>query len=100
MDIVKQLHQGTYDVAFSGIFTFNDHPEFRSILQKMEEKDVQNIVFGLDKLEFVDSAALGMFLLALDAADKAQKRLVLKGATGQVKKMFNLARFHTLFILE
>ncbi|MDR3425036.1 MAG: STAS domain-containing protein [Alphaproteobacteria bacterium] len=99
MEIVEQQQQGKLDVMLSGLFTFNDHPDFRRILQKIEDQDVEQIVFHMDKVEFVDSAALGMLLLALDAVEKNQKRLLIQGATGQVKKMFDLARFHTLFSL-
>ena len=97
MEIVTHLKQGSYDVTLSGKFTFNDHPAFREILQQIEGEDVQQVVLHMAKVEYVDSAALGMLLLALDETEKHQKRLVISGATGQVKKMFDMARFNTLF---
>ena len=100
MDIITHLNQGIYNVTLSGTFTFSDHPGFRDILQKIEDGDVRQIVLHLSGVEFVDSAALGMLLLALDEAEKHQKPLVLSGATGQVKKMFDMARFDTLFTLR
>ena len=99
MNIIKNLNQGTYDVALNGKFTFGDHLAFREILQKIEEKDVSKIVLHLDHLEFIDSAALGMLLLALDVSEKNHKQLIISGITGQVKKIFELARFHTLFAM-
>lgn len=97
MEITKQLRQGTLDVTLSGKFTFKDHPEFREILQQIAEKDVQKVVMHMQRVEFVDSAALGMLLLALDETEKHKKQLVISGATGQVKKMFDMARFNTMF---
>lgn len=97
MEITKHLKQGTYDITLSGKFTFSDHPEFREILQNMVDKDVRQVVFHMSKVEFVDSAALGMLLLAADEAEKHQKQLMICGAAGQVKKMFDMARFSTLF---
>ena len=35
-----------------------------------------------------------------EEADKASRRVVLKGACGQVKKMFEISRFDTLFAIE
>ena len=52
------------------------------------------------QVNFVDSAALGMLLLARDEAEKYRKQLVLRGAAGQVKKMFDMARFNMLFSLD
>ena len=99
MEIIKQLKQGTYDVTMRGQFTFNDHPGFREILQEIGSKDVRQIVLHMSHVEFVDSSALGMLLLAADEAEKHQKHLVISGAVGQVKKMFTMARFDTLFTM-
>lgn len=100
MEIVKHLNQGTYDVTMSGQFTFTDHPEFRAILAKIGDKDVKQIIFNMRQVEFVDSAALGMMLLAHDEAEKHHKQLIISGATGQVKKMFDMAKFNTLFTMS
>jgi len=100
MEIIKHLEQGVYNVTLSGNFTFSNHPEFRAILEKIAERDVEQVVLHMSAVEFVDSAALGMLLLALDEAEKHHKRLVISGATGQVKKMFDMARFDTLFTMH
>ncbi len=100
MEIIKRMQQGTYDVKLVGNFTFSDHTAFRGVLKEIDEKDVHHIVLNMEDLEFVDSAALGMLLLALDAVERNQKRLLICGATGQVKRMFDLARFHTLFAMS
>ena len=99
MNITKQLHQGTYDITFSGKFTFSDHAAFRDVLQHISENGTQQITLHMQAVEFVDSAALGMLLLALDESQKHRKRLVISGASGQVKKMFDMAKFNTLFAL-
>lgn len=100
MEIIKHIDHATYDVTLSGKFTFADHPEFRDILQKIGDSAIKRVVFHMQKVEFVDSAALGMLLLALDEAEKHHKGLVISGATGQVKKMFDMAQFNTLFTMN
>ena len=99
MDIIQKLTQGTYDVTLIGKFTFSDHAPFREILEKAVENDVSHVIFHLEKLDFIDSTGLGMLLLVLDTTEDNHKSLVLSGATGQVKKMFDLARFNTMFAL-
>lgn len=99
MDIQMTVRQGICEVTLSGKFTFNDHLQFREVLQQLPDPQVQQMVFRLQQVEFVDSAALGMLLLALDESRKNHKKLVLTGASGQVDKMFQMARFNTLFDL-
>lgn len=100
MEMTKILQQNTFEATLSGKFTFNDHSLFREVLEQMTNPEVHIIIVDLKKVTFVDSAALGMFLLANDEAKKSQKRFLLRGAGGQVKKMFDMARFETLFQME
>jgi anti-anti-sigma factor len=101
MDVVQRADESVFSLEMSGSFTFADHRVFREILKKIEDdKTARKVIFRMERLEFVDSAALGMLLLAHDAASSAGKRLVIKGAAGQVKKMFALAHFQRLFVLE
>jgi HptB-dependent secretion and biofilm anti anti-sigma factor len=100
MDMTSHLAQGSYEVVMSGQFTFNDHPEFREVLNHIAMHGVQQIVLDLDRVTFVDSAALGMLLLAADEVQKHQKRLLVRNANGQVKKMFDMANFSTMFNLQ
>jgi anti-anti-sigma factor len=58
------------------------------------------IVIDLAKVEFIDSAGLGMLLIARDEASKASRQLTLRGPQGQVKRMFAVTRFETLFAIE
>ena len=100
MECVRHIEGGVYSVSISGKFTFADHMEFRTILEKIRDAGVRQIVLNVSQLEFVDSAALGMFLLARDEAEKQVKSLVIAGANGQVKKMFDVAKFNTLFSMH
>ena len=100
MDVTKEISQGTYNITLSGKFTFSDHPVFREIVQNIGDRIVQKVIIYMSKVEFVDSAALGMLLLARDEAEKYQKPITLCGASGQVRKMFDLARFNTLFAMN
>ena len=100
MQITHQLQHGSYHVTMRGSFTFSDHLAFRDILKEMATEGVNNVAFYLSEVEFVDSAALGMLLLARESAEKQHKNLTLHGATGQVKKMFDMSQFERLFTLR
>jgi len=89
-------------VTLRGEFTFTDHQAFRKLAERLFASGASShaVVFELEHVTFIDSAGLGMLLIARDEALKKNRRLVLKGATGQVKKMFDVSRFETLFALE
>ncbi len=95
-----QLDSNAALVRISGEFTFTDHTAFKSLVERLFEVEGSAIVIDLSRLEFIDSAGLGMLLLARDEAKKANRGLILRGPNGQVKRMFDVTRFDTLFAVE
>ncbi|MCG8504888.1 MAG: STAS domain-containing protein [Sphingomonadales bacterium] len=91
------LVDDVFEVRIVDRLTFADHEEFRKVLKRISEGGFKSIVFDLQNLEFIDSAGLGMFLLAKDEADSRGQSVTLKGANGNIKKMLNVAQFDTLF---
>lgn len=87
-------------VSISGEFTFIDHAAFKMIATRLLERQGKPIVIDLARLEFIDSAGLGMLLIVRDEADKAGRNLVLRSPCGQVKRMFDVTKFDTLFTVE
>jgi HptB-dependent secretion and biofilm anti anti-sigma factor len=87
-------------VSISGEFTFTDHIAFKAIASRLFARQGKPIVIDLAKLEFIDSAGLGMLLIVREEADKAHRSLVLRGPCGQVKRMFDVTKFDTLFTVE
>jgi len=84
-------------VRISGEFTFIDHVAFKTMMGRLFEGRGSPVTIDLAKLEFIDSAGLGMLLLARDEAKKADCNLILRGPSGQVKRMFGVTKFDTLF---
>ncbi len=84
----------------SGQFIFSDHPAFKSVLNAASEKDIHHIRIDFARVDFIDSAGLGMLLLLRDTCEKNKKTLVLAHPAGQVKKVFDISKFEHLFTLE
>ena len=97
MEIQTRLENGVYSVTMQGKFIFTDNQQFRPILEKLGDPAILQVVLLMEKVDFVDSAALGMLLLAHDEAVKYQKTLSLRGVNGQVKRIFEMARFEQFF---
>jgi HptB-dependent secretion and biofilm anti anti-sigma factor len=87
-------------VAIGGDLTFTDHVAFRELADRLAASHGKTITIDVSGLSFIDSAGLGMLLIAREEARKANRNLVLRGAAGQVKRMFALTKFDTLFAVE
>lgn len=87
-------------VSVSGDLTFTDHVAFRELADRLAASKGNTLTIDVANLSFIDSAGLGMLLIAREEARKANRNLVLRGAKGQVSRMFGLTKFDTLFTVE
>ncbi len=87
----------TLHVDMEESFTFADDHIFRTLLREIHTQAPSAVYLDLTEVEFVDSTALGMLLLLRDIATDEGFSLTLQHPRGQVKKMFDLSRFETLF---
>jgi anti-anti-sigma factor len=87
-------------VSFSGEFTFADHAAFRDVAGRLLQTKDETVIINLSQLQFIDSAGLGMLLIARDEVGKSNRKLVLAQPQGQVKRMFAVTKFDQLFTIE
>lgn len=97
MQVKKSVDTNKIIIEFIGKFTFADHQNFREVISAIKENPKADVIFEASKLEFVDSAALGMILVSREEADKNSKKITIANSTGQPKKMFDLSNFGSLF---
>ncbi len=86
-------------VTMRGRFTFSDNKVMRDIFEKIEG-NVRNCIFDVGGLEFIDSAGLGMFILANDTISEKGGRLSLRRPSGQVRKMLDITKFGEVLTIE
>jgi anti-anti-sigma factor len=87
-------------VALIGELTFTDHAVFRDILTRLIQTQDKKITIDLSQLDFVDSAGLGMLLIARDEVGKANRSLTLDHPQKQVDRMFAVTKFDSLFTIQ
>lgn len=87
-------------ISVSGEFTFTDQGTFKDVIMELLQTKGAAVTIDLSKLEFIDSAGLGMLLLARDEAKKSDRQLILMHPAGQVKRMFGVTKFNKLFTVE
>ena len=88
------------EIALSGRLTFADNKVFREVVSNVEGTSGGACVFDLGDLEYIDSAGLGMLILARDAAAGKKLELKLRGAQGQVQQMLRISKFETFMTIE
>lgn len=87
-------------IHLAGRFTFAQHDAFQRVVHHLEAGRQPEVRIDLSAVDFIDSAGLGMLLIARDVAREHSVRLVLRGAQGQVAAMLENACFDSLFSLE
>lgn len=87
-------------ITIEGRLTYTDYNTFNYITNAIGEYDNQQCVIDLAEVDFIDSAGLGMLLLARDKVSKNKGQIIIKSPQGQVNKMLELSKFDTIFLIE
>lgn len=88
------------EIVLAGRLTIAGHGQFRMIIDTLKQTETPELVIDLGEAEFVDSAGLGMLLVAREAAAANGATIRLRNARGQVGRMLECARFDELFSME
>lgn len=100
MDFASKSVASGIEIAVSGKLTARDNDSFRRLVSDIANASGHLCLLDLKELDFIDSAGLGMFLLAQDTARARGMRTAIRGAKPQVRRLLEVACFHTLFTLE
>ncbi len=84
-------------VKILGRFTFETHKMFRSALDVQLAVNIDKIIIDFEAVDYIESAALGMLLLARERAIAQGKQVELANCRGSVKAVLDIANFQKLF---
>ena len=96
MDYTLNDNGSGMEVYLNGRLLFSDNDKFREIVEKLKSRNGGECVIDLKELEFIDSAGLGMLLIAREAATGCNTTLKLRGAQGQVDHILKVSKFDSL----
>lgn len=99
MNLTTSIKGSEFSLTMTGSFTFSDNQMFRSLLKELNDAKPNKLIIDVSALEFVDSAALGMFLLLRDSLQQHNCTIELHKPQGQIIKMFELSHFSELFTI-
>ena len=100
MEYTSKIDGDRFVMALSGVLSFDDHESFRDVIDQLQAVEQPTIILGLDRLDAIDSAGIGMLLLANDRADRAGKTLHLSGAHGAVQKVISLSQIDRIIPVD
>lgn len=94
--------------ASSGIITislveklsFEDHDNFRELLKIFESKENKSCSVDLQNLSAIDSAGLGMLMIAFETAEKNGINFQLAKPQGQVKRLLEISQFEKVMTIS
>ncbi len=66
----------------------------------MKQTKCKTAILDLSGLNWINSAGLGMLILARETAEKSDLKLVLRSPRGHVKSLLELGRFDKIFTIE
>lgn len=87
-------------ISLRGSFTFKDHHGFRAVLDALTAARGSRKTLDLSEVDFLDSAALGMLLIAEDETTRGCGILTLRNPSPQITRLFELSAMDTLFRIE
>lgn len=79
-------------------FDFSYHALFQEALQKLVvDPSVGTIILDFSRVEYIDSAALGMMMMWQKRAVSSSKKVCIKGARGAALQVLSMANMQRLF---
>ena len=100
MDHRFDNQENKFVIHLSGRLTYNDHDKMRLLISDAIRNDESRIIFDFGELEFIDSAGVGMILIALEEFNFRHKKLSLHNATGQVARVMSVAQLSKLVEID
>jgi HptB-dependent secretion and biofilm anti anti-sigma factor len=91
---------GILTATLSGQLNYTDNQVFKKILDHVAETAPSKVVLDFAKVDFIDSAGLGMLLLLRDQCTNKNIDISFKSVHGQVQTIFNISKFNELFAIQ
>ena len=93
MDLRTEKNGNQFTAYLSGQLKYQDNGTFRELINQINAANVNQCVFDLSHLTSIDSAGLGMLVIASDNSESNGWKIEVRGVKGQVRKILDLSRF-------
>ena len=93
-------NDGTLTIRLSNKLTFDDHGVFRDLLKQISSSGCKRCVLDVGGLDSIDSAGLGMLMIAFEASEVEHWEFVISHPRGQVQRMLEITEFAKIITIE
>ncbi|MFY0636642.1 STAS domain-containing protein [Maricaulis maris] len=83
-------------VSFTGVWTMDEFEPNKAMLEQLESSEAKAVEYDLSAVPAIDSAGIGMLILANDRLGKAGIDFRISGAQGAVAQIFDVAKISEL----
>lgn len=97
MPIIDKIAADKAELLLKDRFTFSDSNDFRKRLFTIFDANVKSLSINLADLNFMDSAGLGMLMVALKECQQRDISLTLAHPRDGVKQMLELTKSYERF---
>ena len=98
MAINVQIQDRSARIAMTGRFDFEVHRDFKNAYMPLiNNGTVREIEIEMSKVDYLDSAALGMLMLLNERAKEANKPVALLNTSNVVSQVLEVANFSKIF---
>lgn len=98
MNIIKNAEDNLLTLTLEGRLDTTTAPEFEKAANEISEEITELIIYA-EKLEYVSSAGLRVFLM-LQKKMNAQGKMTVKGLTESVREVFDITGFSDILNIE
>ena len=74
--------------------------ELKQVVDQMMEEKVDNIHILGERLDYIDSTGLSVFISALKRLQKKEKNIILANIKPSIKKLLNITGLDRILIIE
>lgn len=89
-----------WEVSVDGELDVSTADQFKEYLHKLIDKDIRNIRFDLENLQYIDSTGLGVMIGILKRIKVENKEIYIKSPKDNVNKIFSITGLDKIFKME
>lgn len=89
----------TVTLSIYGRFMFSDHADFREGYN-LASPLKSNYILDMSRVDYMDSAALGMLVVLHERTGKDRKKVILKGCNPEILRILEISKFDQLLTIE
>lgn len=96
---LEKLENNVATIMLDTDFNFDTNKSFRNAVRDSLEKGAKEIVLEFKDVEYMDSTALGLLMIAKDTASDVDCKIKLRNVSGYAKKILEMSQFDKKFDL-